>query len=199
MFFLIRESLLYFITTHSKQDIRLHAHWSVHHGPNSCEVGNFLHLPFLLLTGWAQVLSIPRPKSIPRSKSTPRSKSKPRYPLYSSLMFHCSQSPISITAKHPCQFMIPLIFHPQPKHCSPLIHYVMLLQAMMRWPHSAFQVHTPWQLVVTHSRRLTTHHHFSFIPYPFLLPVSTSLTLTVNPRSCGLSVLDYYLFVDSLV
>ena len=38
---------------------------------------------------------------IPKSKLTPRSQPMSSYPLYSSLMFHRSQAPISITAKHP--------------------------------------------------------------------------------------------------
>ena len=55
-----------------------------------------------------ELLLIPRSKPTPRSTSMPRSKSKPRYPLYSSLMFHHYQAPISIAAKHPCPATIPI-------------------------------------------------------------------------------------------
>ena len=43
---------------------------------------------------------MPRSKPMPRSTSIPRSQVMPRYLLYSSLMFHCSQAPISIATKH---------------------------------------------------------------------------------------------------
>ena len=115
---------------------------------------------------------IPKFKPMPRSTSTPRSKSKPRYPLYSSLVSCHNQMPISVTAKHPCPVMIPLIFCPWPKCHSPPIHYVLFPQVVMRWQHSTLWPHTPWQLEVTHSRRLITHHQSPFIPYPFSISCS---------------------------
>ena len=148
-------------------------------------------------------LSIPRSKPMPRSKSTPRSKPKPWYLLYSNLVFHHSQAPISFTAKRPCPVMIPSIFRPQLKCHSPLIHNVTFPQAVTRWPHSASQLHTPWWLVVTHSRGLITLHHFPFVPYPFSITHSCfnipDPHHLVNPRSCDFSVLDSYSSIDSLV
>ena len=121
-------------------------------------------------------LSIPNSQPMPRSISTPRSQPTPWYPLYSSLMFHCSQAPISVATKHHAQPRLPsssvlswrITNHPM----SPLV---------TRWPRSALRSYTPWQLEVTYLRGSITWHQFSIAAHPLLLfvPVSTSLTLTI--------------------
>ena len=137
-----------------------------------------------------KVLSIPRSKPAPRSKSMPRSKSKPD--------IHSIPVSCPIAAKCPCPVTIPLIFHPQPKHCSPLIHNVTFLQVVTRWLHSALQSHAPWQPEVTHSWRSITHYQFPFISYPFSITYACFNTpdphhhRLVNPRSHDSSVSYYY-------
>ena len=150
-----------------------------------------------------EVLLIARSKPMPRSKSTPRFKSEPWYPLYSSLVFHHSQVPISVIAKHSCPVMILLIFHPQPKCPSPLIHNVMFLLMVTRWPHSTFWLYAPWQPVATHSRGLITLHHFSFVLYPFSIIHSCFNAPDphhfIDPKSHDFFVSDSYSSADSLV
>ena len=139
--------------------------------------------------------------SIPRSKSCPG----PNKHLDLSLSpdIHSIPALCSIAAKHPCPVTIPSIFYPWPKHRSPLIHNVTFPHVVMRWPHFTFQLHAPWQLVVTHSRGLITLHHFPFIPYPssithshFNIPDPCCI---INPKSCDLSISNYYSSIDSLV
>ena len=58
-----------------------------------------LYSTFILVATW---LLIPKPKLMLRSIPMPRSQPMSSYPLYSSLVFHLSQAPISITTKVPC-------------------------------------------------------------------------------------------------
>ena len=53
------------------------------------------------------ILLIPKSGLTPRSPSVPRSQPLSSYLLYSSLVFHCSQVPISITAKRLAQPRFP--------------------------------------------------------------------------------------------
>ena len=143
----------------------------------------------------------PDPKPCPDPNPCPDSNPHPDPSL--SPDTHSIPASCSVTAKDPCPAMIPSIFCPWPKHCPPLVYYMMLLQVVTRQPHSAFQLHAPWWPVVTHSRRLTIHHHFPFISYPFSITHSCfnipdpSHRHLVNPRSCDLSISDYYSSIDS--
>ena len=57
-------------------------------------------------------LLIPKPELTPRSISTPRSQPMSSYPLYSSLVLHHSQAPISVATKCLAQPWFPSIFRP---------------------------------------------------------------------------------------
>ena len=140
---------------------------------------------------WLWEHNLPRPKSMPRSTPMPRFKSKPRYPLYSSLVFCCSQAPIS----HHNPIDLPSL-----AKASFITH--TLCDVSTDGDEAAafhFQPHTPWQLAITQSKRLTSHHHFCSFLTPFLssIPVSISLTLAnpcclVAPKSHDSSVLECY-------
>ena len=71
------------------------------------------------LTGKVQewFLLIPKPEPAPRSLPMPRSQPMSSYLLYSSLVFHCSQAPISVAAKRLTQ---PL-FLPPPSSAEALL------------------------------------------------------------------------------
>ena len=74
-----------------------------------------MHNPELPTIQMVLLLLIPKPKLMPRSISTPRSQPMLSYLLYSSLMFHCSQAPISIATKHLAQPQFPSSFGYRPK------------------------------------------------------------------------------------
>ena len=62
-----------------------------------------IYAPYMYSFFTFLLLLIPKSKLTPRSISMPRSQPIPSYPLYSSLVFRCSQVPISIATKHPAQ------------------------------------------------------------------------------------------------
>ena len=63
---------------------------------------------------------IPKPEPMPRSIPTLRFQPMSSYPLYSSLVFHRSQAPISVAIKRHAQPRPLLTLHPQPRqHPSP--------------------------------------------------------------------------------
>ena len=80
------------------------------HGTNEHDLNTWpLHIRGLMGLGLkGEVMLLPRPRPTPRSISTPRSQPKPNYPLYSTLVFHHNQAPISITSQVPIPSHDPL-------------------------------------------------------------------------------------------
>ena len=145
-------------------------------------------------------LLIPKPKLMPRSISTPRSQPMSSYLLYSSLVFHCSQVPISVTTKCLAQPRFLSILHSWLRHSSLPAGHVSVLKTVMRRLHSTFWPYVPWRLKVKYIGRIILHQQSPFNSYPFFspIPVSTSLTLTI-PVYLTLPSSDYYSSVISLV
>ena len=102
------------------------------------------------------------------------------YPLYSSLVFHHSQTTISITAKHLTQPRFPSF---------PCLAEMLTISAsqlsfprmVMRQTCLTFQPQVSWRLEVKYIGRIILHQQSPFNPYLFYspVPVSTPLTLTI--------------------
>ena len=113
------------------------------------------------------------------------------YPLYSSLMFHCSQAPISITAKRLTQPRF-LSFPCSAKTLTISASQVSFPRTVMRQLHSTFWPQVSWRPETKYIGRIILHQQSPFNPYLFYspIPVSTPLTLTIpvllDPKSCDL-------------
>ena len=162
-----------------------------------------IHLDDFAIALFMYVL-IPKSELMPRSLFTPRSQPMSSYLLYSSLVFHHSQAPISVSAKRLTQPRFPSL-PCSAKTLTISTSQVMFLGAVTRWPCLIFRPQIPWWPEVKHIGRIILHWQSPFNSYKFYspVPVSTPLTLTIpillDPRSCDLSGLDYYSSVISLV
>ena len=162
------------------------------------------HPHYMRLDHSAGVLLIPKSELMLRSPSAPRSQPISSYPLYSSLVFHCSQVPISVAAKHLTQPRFPSL------PCSAEMltistSQVIFPRMVMRQLCSIFRPQVSWWPEVKYIGRIILHQQSPFNSYIFYspVPVSTPLTLTIpillDPRSCDLSSSDYYSSMISLV
>ena len=109
----------------------------------------------------------------------PRFQPMSSYLLYSSLVFHHSQAPISIAIKCLAQPRSLPALQSQLRHYSSPAGYVLFLQTVMGQPPST--LYAPWQLEVNYVRRIILHHQFPFSSHPHSspIPVSTSLIPTI--------------------
>ena len=124
-------------------------------------------------SGWVYgLVGIPKPELTPRSIPTPRFQPMSSYPLYSSLMFCCSQAPISIAIKRLAQPRSLPVIHSWPRHHSSSTGDVSFPQMVMGWPPSTLSAYTPWWPEVNYIRKGVLHHQFllthTLIPHPSL-------------------------------
>ena len=127
----------------------------------------------------------------------PRSKSKPRYPLYSSLVFCCSQAPMS--SHNPIDLL--------PSATVSLTTQILHDISTGGGETAPFHFLAPCTLVTgSHPfKGLITLHHFPFISYPFSITCSCfnfpdpHHHCLVDPRSHDLPISDYYSSIFSLV
>ena len=125
---------------------------------------------FLWIAGWVLSLHLLILKSelMPRSPSMPRSQPMPSYLLYSSLVFCCSQVPISITAKHLTQPWFPSL----PCSAETLTistSQVIVPRVVTRQPRSIFRPQVSWWPEVKYIGRVVLHQHFPIQSLYFLL------------------------------
>ena len=106
------------------------------------------------------ILLIPKSGLMPRSPSVPRSQPLSSYPLYSSLVFHCSQAPISITAKRLTQPRFPSFLCLAKKLTIPASQ-VPFLRRVTRQPCSIFW---PSVILMTGSQVYWKGHSPSTVP-----------------------------------
>ena len=171
-------------------------------GNKNCTVHICTHMS--MYTSYSRQLLIPKSKLTPRSLSAPRSQPISSYQLYSSLVFHCSQAPISVVAKRLTQPWFPSLLCLAKMLTIPTSQ-VIFPGAVMRQLRSIFQPQVSWRPEVKYIGRVILHQQSPFNPYNFYspIPVSTPLTLTIpvllDPRSCDLSSSDYYSSMISLV
>ena len=151
-----------------------------------------------------EVLLIPKPKLTPRSIPTPRFQPMSSYPLYSSLMLHCSQAPISIaiapcpakiSASHQFSAEAPLIIH-RPSIVSTDGNGVATID------------HLGLYTLATGSQPYQKDRSLSPVPIYFLSPLFTHPCFNTpdphhpclpDPRSHDPSGSDYYSSIISLV
>ena len=129
---------------------------------------------------------------------------QPHVPLQPSTHLHRSQAPISIAAKCLTQpQFLSLLCSAETLTIS--TSQVLFLRTVMRWPCLIFRPQVSWRPEVKHIGRIILHQQSPFSSYIFYspVPVSAPLTLTIpvllDPRSCDLSSSDYYSSVISLV
>ena len=108
------------------------------------------------------LLLIPKPEPTPRSILTPRFPPMSNYPLYSSLVFHRSQAPISIAIKHHAQPRSPPTIRSWPRHHSSSAGHVSFPQMVTGQPPLTLSAYTPWRPEVNYIRRIVLHHQFLF-------------------------------------
>ena len=151
------------------------------------------------LTGEVQewFLLIPKPKPAPRSLPMPRSQPMSSYLLYSSLVFHCSQAPISVAAKRLTQ---PL-FLPPPSSAEALLITRRLCIISADSNRAATLDPLGLRTLMTGSGPYWKHHSPSSVFFqisPSLLTCSCSTipdpyhSCLFDPRSCDLSGSNYY-------
>ena len=123
---------------------------------------------------------IPKSELTPRSPSVPRSQPMSSYLLYSSLMFHCSQAPISVTAKRLTQPQFPSFLWLAKRLTIPTSQ-VSFPRMVMRWLHLTFLPQLSWLPEDKYIGRIIPHQQSLFNSYIFYspVPVSTPLTLTI--------------------